>query len=488
MFSQYSIPVTGMILIKSIPSTGMFKNPFILYLIMNDEELLNELIAQNTWWATGKNELPAHVIERNIFPLLKKELKEKEVVGLVGLRSVGKTTIMKQLISYLLLSKTNPKHILYFSFDGFKKEEKLIRRVLTLYSHNILKKTFEEIDTEIYLFFDEVQKIGEWGEEIKSYYDKSLKMKFFISGSSSMNILRGSGESLVGRIIIHKIYPFVFREFLAYNHLKVEKVDLWNPKYPIEGEKLSILFEEYAKIGGFPILYDATEERKKPLLKSMVDLTFYRDIVNIFDVKRTDILEGLFYIFAKESGNVINYANLSSSLKTKFETVKSYMDYLNSSFLISRSSFYSGSKVKSLEKNEKIYVADHAFNILQETKEGNKIEAIVYNTLKTAGFDLFYWQDNKKKEVDIIALGESPSHLKVATFKAHHERSVVHVMAIEVKYQHKLTDSDLEGLYAFMEKYKLKRAIVVTKNLFEIRKQKGREIHYVPIWLFLLFL
>lgn len=434
---------------------------------MNDEELLNELISQNPWWKVGKPELPKHIIERNLFPLLKKELGEKEVIGLVGLRSVGKTTTMKQLINRLLLDRIDSKNILYFSFDGFKKEEKMIRRLLTLYSHNILKKTFEELDQKVYLFFDEVQKIAEWGEEIKSYYDKGLKLKFVISGSSSMNILMGSGESLVGRILIHKIYPFVFREFLRYKDVEIKKLDLWNPDYQIEGERLSILFEQYAELGGFPILYDTSEERKKPLLKSMIDLTFYRDIVNIFDIKRTDILEGLFYIFTKESGNVISYANLSNSLNTKFETIKSYIDYLNSSFLISKSPFYSGSKVKSLEKNEKIYVADHSFSILQEIKEGNKIETIVYNALKTAGFDILYWQNEKKNEVDIIAIDKT-------------------TIAIEVKYQGKILDSDLEGLYLFMAKNNMKRAILVTKNLFEVKKQRSKEIHCIPAWLFLL--
>src|SRR3989338_10413042 len=100
---------------------------------MNDEELLNELISQNPWWKAGKIELPKYIIERNLFPLLRKELKEKEVIGLVGLRSVGKTTIMKQLISQLLLDKVDSRNIVYFSFDGFKKEEKMIRKLLMSY-------------------------------------------------------------------------------------------------------------------------------------------------------------------------------------------------------------------------------------------------------------------------------------------------------------------------------------------------------------------
>ncbi|MEW6528827.1 MAG: ATP-binding protein [Candidatus Micrarchaeota archaeon] len=439
---------------------------------MKDEELLNELIAQNSWWEDGKIELPNDVIERTIFSKLKKELNEKQVIALVGLRSVGKTTLMHSLIQSLLASKTDPKNILYFSLDGLKKEEKIIRRILTLYLHYILKKPINELKTTMYVFFDEIQKITEWGEEIKSYYDKNLKIKFVVSGSSSMNILKGSGESLVGRIIVHKIYPFSFREFLRYNHLEIEKIDLWNPTYPLKAEKITILFEEYLKIGGFPLLYNTSEDRRKQLLKSMIDLTFYRDIVNIFDVKRTDVLEGMFYIFTKESGNIINYTNLSNSLKTKFETIKSYIEYLNASFIISTSPFYSRSKVKGVEKNEKVYIADHAFGILQEVELGNKIETIVYNTLKTIDFDIFYWQDEKKNEVDIIAIDNVDKC----------------PIAIEVKYQSKIFDCDSKGLRLFLEKHKIKKAILVTKDLFEVKKQKNEEIYCIPVWLFLLSL
>ncbi|MFA5049764.1 MAG: ATP-binding protein [Candidatus Micrarchaeia archaeon] len=434
---------------------------------MKDEELLKEIIAQNIHWESGKIEIPNKIIERTVSSQLKKELNEKQVIALIGLRSVGKTTIIKLLMKHLLINKIEPKKIFYFSLDGLQKEEKIIKQIIDLYSRNLLRKPINESKDTIYLFFDEIQKVKDWGEEIKSYYDKNLKIKFIISGSSSMNILKGSGESLVGRIIIHKIYPFSFTEFLKYNNVEIEKINLHNLAYPSKAEKISILFEDYITIGGFPLFYSSPEEIRKSLLKSMVDLTFYRDIVNIFDVKRTDVLEGLFSIFIKESGNVINYSNLSNSLKTKFETIKSYMGYLSSSFLISKSSFYSGSKVKSLEKNEKIYVADHSFGLLQEIELGLKIETIIFNSLKSLGFDIFYWQDENKNEVDIVFFGKSPE-------------------VIEVKYQSKILDSDLKGLYSFLENYKIKRAIVITKNIFEIKKKKGIEMRFIPAWLFLL--
>ncbi|MFH0713214.1 MAG: ATP-binding protein [Candidatus Micrarchaeota archaeon] len=434
---------------------------------MEDEDLIKELISQNPWWNTGKVELEKNVVQHSVFPIIEGQLQEKQVLALVGLRSVGKTTLLRQLIQKRLETGTKPSHLFYFSFDGFKKQSEVISKALALYSSSILKLPLAEIDSTVYVFLDEVQKIPDWSEEVKRFYDKNLKLKFIVSGSSSMNILKGSGESLVGRIIINKIYPFSFREFLKYNGLEVKQQNPWNFEYPLSADKISILFNQYLTKGGFPVLYPVKEDARKALLKSMVDLTFYRDIVNVFDIKRSDVLEGLFSIFVRESGNVVNYANLSGALQAKFETIKQYVDYLEASFLISKTRFYSNSVSKTRQKNEKLYVADHAFSMLQETKSGNLVETIVHNALRTTGFELFYWQSDKQREVDIVMTSKS-------------------IVPIEVKYQSKIAAEDFKNLLEFMDEFSVKKGVLVTKNLFEVKKQKGKEIHCVPAWLFLL--
>ncbi len=435
---------------------------------MNDEELLTEIVAQNPWWREKGIKIRENIIERSIFSQLKRELERSEATVIVGLRRVGKTTLLKQLMDALLKGGVKPERILYFSFDAMKKEENIIKRMVSLYFHGILHETHDELKEKAYLFFDEVQKIKEWGEEIKSLYDRDLKIKFVASGSSSMNILKGSGESLLGRSNIFKIHPFSFREFLLYSGLKTERIDLKNIKYPLQSEKIKILFDKYMKLGGFPELYETEGNELKSKIKTIVDMTFYRDIVNIFEIKRSDVLEGLFYSFVKESGNIINYSNLSNSLKTKFETLKSYIEYLNSSFLISKSYFFSNSKIKSFEKNVKIYVSDHSFSIIEEIEEGLKVETTVFNHCKTKETELFYWQDKNKNEADIL-------------FKE--EKSI---KAIEVKYKGKITESELKGLLGFLEKYKQKEGIVITKNILEKKNIEGKEILFVPAWLFLL--
>ncbi len=435
---------------------------------MEDAELLNEMIAQNPWWREGKIKLKENLIQRNIYLEVLKDLKLKQVTGIVGLRQVGKTTVLKQLIDHLLKNKIYSKNILYFSFDALRGREGIIRKILHLYFSQILKKPMSELKEQIYLFFDEIQKIEDWSEDVKSVYDKEHKIKFFVSGSSSTNILKGSGESLIGRINIRKLYPFSFREYLRFNKIEVEPITLDKIKYPIEAEKISILFDNYLKIGGLPGLYSLNKSQLKTVLKTIIDLAFYRDIVNLFEVKRSDILEGLFYSFIKESGNVINYNKLSSSLKTKFETVKTYIEYLDRSFIISKSLFFSKSAIKTFEKNPKVYVSDNSFFILDGTKIGLIVESCVFNHLTISGNETFYWQDTKKREVDIILKKQNK------------------LIPIEVKYKSQITKNDLRSLLKFCDKFKLKKGIVVTKDLFKKEEVDKKEILFVPVWLFLL--
>ncbi len=436
---------------------------------MENQELLQEMNEQNPWWREKSIKLKQNLIERDIYNDWIDEINTDQISGIIGLRRVGKSTLIKQTIANLLERGINPKNILYFSFDAMKKEETIIKKVVNLYFQQILKIIPRELKNKVFIFFDEIQKIQDWGEEIKSIYDKEYKIKFAISGSSSMNILKGSGESLVGRINIIQLHTFSFREFLKYNKLDVEKISLDDITFPLNSDKIMIYFNKYLLLGGFPELYEFVGHQIKTKLKTMIDLTFYRDLVNILTLNRMDVLEGLFYSIMKESGNIVNYTKLANSLNTKFETIKTYLGYLLSSFLIAKSQFFSFSKIKSMEKNVKIYLSDHAFANLENLKEGLKIETIIFNYCRRLDyFDLFYWHNRQKKEVDIIL------------------QSGKKIIPLEVKYKSKITKKDISGVFNFMDKFKIDRGVVITKDLFKVEKIDGKKIQYIPCWLFLL--
>ncbi len=430
-----------------------------------EEELLDEMNRQNPWWNTGKIELEEDLVERDLYPKLKEELESNIISALIGLRRTGKTTLMRQLIDQLL-ARTTPKNVFYFSFDAMQKEERIVKRVIQLYYQNILKQIPEELENKAFIFLDEVQKIEGWSEEVKSIFDRNYPIKFIISGSSSMNVTKGAGESLVGRIRIHRVYPFSFNEFLRSNGVEQPELDLEDVKenaigYPPNSEKIKIMFKDYMEYGGFPEIYQKKE--KKEYLNDIVSLTFYRDIINMLPVKRSEVLEGLFHHFISESGQLVNYNKLSDALNTKYKTIKKYIGYLETSFLIERSKLYSKSSLKGVRKNPKVYVTDHGFSQLQSLEEGLKVETAVYNCLSRI-YDVSYWRDDH--EVDMVVEQESTT-------------------PIEIKYKEGIRKSDLKGIFDFMENYDVDKAIVVSKEKWGSETYDGKKVMFIPAWLFL---
>src|SRR3989338_771231 len=115
---------------------------------MNDQ-LLAQLESWNPWWQDG-----VQGIERYKDPLYKREVydeiwmrvsKGEFIVSIVGMRQVGKSTIMRQMIRGLLDKGTEPKHIFYVSFDDpylrvLHDQKYIFEQVVRVYTENILKE------------------------------------------------------------------------------------------------------------------------------------------------------------------------------------------------------------------------------------------------------------------------------------------------------------------------------------------------------------
>ncbi len=409
--------------------------------------LIEDMTEQNPWWS-GIPPDTKDTIERDIFKEISQHIGEKEALGIIGLRRSGKTTLMKQIMEYLMKKGVEGRDILYFSFDLPKNRPE---DVLKEYFNSIAVRHPSERKT--YVFFDEVQNVPSWSRVVKTYIDRGYPVKFFISGSSSFNILRGAGESLIGRIRIKELSPFSFGEFLKYRGISYHISN----SIPQEHGRLISEFRKYMKMGSFPESY---EKDISEYLSTMVDLIFFRDIINILEIKRPNLLRELFYRVLEQSGNQVNYANLSRETGAKYETIISYMDYLEMAFLISRSRLYPG-KISQRKKVPKIYAGDHSFMFLADVPEGRVLETIVFNHLKRK-YELFYWHNSG--EVDIIAGKKEPIAIEVSVSE---EKKPTHILS-------------------FMERYSAKKGYVLTIETFRKERFGNKEISYIPAYLFLL--
>ena len=141
-------------------------------------QIQDYMVEANRWWK-GNYEIDFKF--RQIFDKLQKFMPLRQIIGLVGLRRVGKTTLMHKIIETQIKAGFDPQHILYMSFDEFSIGS--LRSTMHEY------EDLHEIDIQNgnYLFIlDEVQKLTNWENQIKTYYDLYPNIKIIISGSESL--------------------------------------------------------------------------------------------------------------------------------------------------------------------------------------------------------------------------------------------------------------------------------------------------------------
>ena len=145
------------------------------------------------------------------------QIDKETILALIGARQVGKTTLLYQIIDELL-SRTSPENILFVELDNPYLNISLenLDRIFSVYSTTILKKEFDSLNETIYIILDEIQSFENWQNALKLWYDLGYKIKFIVTGSSSVGIFEGSAESLVGRVKHQIVLPMKFIEYVRF--------------------------------------------------------------------------------------------------------------------------------------------------------------------------------------------------------------------------------------------------------------------------------
>jgi len=344
----------------------------------------------NHWWISDKvdSEL-ALPFKRDIYVEIENHLNKRFILALVGLRRVGKTTTMYQLIQKLIESKIDKTTLLFFSFDEVSAK---LSEVIETYKE-IHNKDFRE--EKIYIFLDEIQKYEGWENELKKYYDLYPKLKFIISGSESLFIRKKTKETLAGRIFEFTLTPFTFGEYLRFN--KIEKSEF---KYET---KIKPLFNKFAEKGGFPetFSFETNKDFKEYIRALVVDKIVYKDIPRMFKLDDPNFLRVLLELISTNPGMYIDYQSLSRQFEKDRRVIKSYINYLKESFLITLLGNYRKGSITTLRKKKRAYPTDNALTYLYKPKIeedffGRMIETLAVNKLKASSF----WKNGG--EIDII--------------------------------------------------------------------------------------
>lgn len=301
------------------------------------------------------------------------ELKHRCTI-LLGQRGIGKTTT---LIQYLLNHSdddVNDPRILYVQTDH------LLMGDLTLYE---IAETFQANGGEI-IAFDEIHKYEAWSQELKSIYDTFPNLTILASGSSALEIHKGSHD-LSRRAIIRRLHGLSFREFIELqNNISFENIELTDLLKnhesiartivsKLEDTKILALFKSYLDYGFYPYFLEINDTPSYWLtLEQNVHITIESDLVAIYPyLTGTSIkkIKQLLIFISTSVPFTPNWTNIKKVVDVSDDrTVKSYFKYLEDASLI-RLLQSDSKKFSKIEKPEKIYLNNP--NQIQAITSGN---------------------------------------------------------------------------------------------------------------------
>ena len=390
--------------------------------------------------------------KRGIFDVLLNTISRRQIVEIVGLRRTGKTTILFQLINSLLNKDVNPYSILYFTFD---EEISTLDDLLQVFS---LQTQIDFKKEQVFIFLDEIQKLPNFQNQLKIYYDLYPNLKFFISGSTSLFLKKKTQESLAGRIISFYLPPLDFKEYLRFK----DKSEVLEKPLVFERE-IEKEFAIFLKSQFIESIFLKDPREKKEYLVSIVKKIIFEDIPQSFPVNNPEILWQLTKIIAQYPGLFINYQSLSKKIGVSNKRISAYLFYLEESFLVKKIYNFSRNLLTSEKKLKKFYLASPSSS--WALSDFVSKDQLVENLVLSLGDYKFFWRDAYQHEVDFIKVQDSK------------------IIPIEVKSKKDIQKKDLKNLIIFAKKFKTPKAIIFTENIKPaITKLKDLQIEQLPVY------
>jgi len=396
-------------------------------------------------------------VEREILGQLKKTIAALQITVVTGLRRVGKSTLLAQIANKYLKDG--------YYFVNFEDERLLNFQVKDFdLLHETLIGLFGEKQT---FLFDEIQNVPEWERFVRRLHDQGYKL--IVTGSNASLLSQELGTRLTGRSIRVELFPFSFREFLSFR--KVEVPDLKVLTIKQKGQLLK-LTKDYIVSGGIP---DSLKYPELEIHKTLYDDVLYRDIATRYKLDNVKSLKELAFYLISNVSTLISFNKLKQLLKLgSVNTVKSYIDYLESSWLFFVVNKYAYSVKEQQIAAKKIYGIDTGLiGSVGFSFSGNKgklIENAVYLQLRRKRQDIYYYKTAQDYEVDFF-LPKENAFIQVSQHFGLPETQERELRAIAIAVQ---------------EQKKAATYIVITESDKQTLNREGLRIQVVPLYEWLL--
>jgi predicted AAA+ superfamily ATPase len=326
------------------------------------------------------------MIERLLKNLIEKRLYRNKAITVIGPRQVGKTTLLKMIVS------DTKNKVLEWNCD-----EPDVRRRLTEPTSTELKAEIGDADL---ILIDEAQRIKNIGITLKLLIDNYPEKQVIATGSSAIEMSNSINEPLTGRKYEYVMYPFSCEEL--FNEFG-------------EQEERRML-ERRLIYGSYPeVVNNSGEERET--LTELVGSYLYKDIFSFQDVRKPEIIEQLLQVLALQIGSEVSYNELGRLLGLNTATVQRYIDLLEKSYVVFHLRSFSRNVRSELKKSRKIYFYDNGVRnaligdykplALRNDTGALWENYIIAERLKHNAYNTFYgksyfWRTQQQQEIDYI--------------------------------------------------------------------------------------
>lgn len=339
-------------------------------------------------------------VEREVLSKLRAAIDSPQIVVITGLRRVGKSTLLAQI------ARKYFKNGYYFvNFEDERLSNFRMEDFELL--HEVLISLFGE--KKIFLF-DEIQNVPGWERFVRRLHDQGYK--FILTGSNASLLSQEFGTRLTGRYERIELFPFSFREFLNFRNIDIPELKVLTTKQKGRFIKAA---KDYILFGGIP---DAIKYPELSIHETLYNDVLYRDIASRYRLENVKSLKDLAFYLVCNVSTLVSYNNLKELLKLgSVNTVKSYVDYLENSWLFFVVNKYAYSVKEQQIAAKKVYgidtglVGSVGFSFSENL--GKLMENVVFLQLRRKGKEIYYYKTKKDFEVDFF-LPKEKSFIQVS--------------------------------------------------------------------------
>jgi len=357
------------------------------------------------------------MVNRTLKQIIEVSLKQYPVVGILGSRQVGKTTLAKKI------ERSLSKKPLYLDLELPSDFSRLQEPELYLSQFS-----------DSLVIIDEIQRMPALFPLMRALVDKKKSPgRFLILGSASPDLIRQSSESLAGRIIYYELTPF------NLNEVGTTK------------------FRQLWLRGGYPESYLARDDDKSfSWRESFIKTYLEMDIPQLGVRVPATQLRRFWTMLAHSHGHLWNASQIANSLGITAPTVRHYLDILEDTFIVRQLQPFHGNIKKRITKSPKVYIRDsgllhallrnptleqlHAHLSVGASWEGFVIEQII--RLIPSSWQYYFFRTNAGAEIDLLLLDKKNR-----------------LMAVEVKYS--LSPTITRGFWNAYEDLACRKGFVV---------------------------